>query len=339
MATVSEPLLVLDEKLAVVSANKPFFDMFKVSRKETVGKLIYDLGGGQWDIPELRRLFEKSLVDESFVTNYEVTHRFPDIGKKTMILNGIRVKHSEGTPLILLSINDITEHKRSDQIKDEFISLVSHELRTPLTVIIGNIKVALSEGFSLEQVKELIKDADYASEELRELLENLVQLSRYQAGKLAVSPACVDFKKLLERAIAKVQEHNPDHIYSLHVAEDLPQVKLDASKIVQVVDNLLSNATKYSPEGSDVAVIVRRRDSKVEVCVADHGQGISDEQKIRLFQPFERLNESRGNKPGLGLGLLVSRRLVEAHGGEIWVESEAGKGSRFIFTLPLDQVC
>ncbi len=237
---------------------------------------------------------------------------------------------------VLSEVEDITEQKRAAQLKDDFIGMVSHELRTPLTVLIGNIKVAQSDGISPAQKDELIHDADIAAEDLRDILENLVQLSRYQAGKLAVNPVKTDVARLLERAIVSVSDHSPRHRFALRVEDGLPAVKLDETKILQVVNNLLTNAVKYSPAGSEIMVSAARADGSLRVSVADQGAGIPPAEQARLFQPFERLREHRSNQPGLGLGLLVSRRLVEAHGGKIWVESEVGRGSTFSFTLPLE---
>ncbi len=234
-------------------------------------------------------------------------------------------------------VRDITERKEAEQIKDDFISMVSHELRTPLTVIIGNIKVALSTDLTEAQIKELIQDADLAAEDLRDLLENLVQLSRYQAGKLVLNTEKADCQRLLTQAVEKAQGHTFTHRYTLRLAAGLPPVRVDAARFAQVLGNLLSNAAKYSPEGMEITVEARQTGDEIWISVSDQGRGISPEEQARLFQPFERLRESRGNKPGLGLGLLVSRRLVEAHDGKIWVESDVWQGSTFTFSLPVDQ--
>jgi signal transduction histidine kinase len=126
------------------------------------------------------------------------------------------------------------------------------------------------------------------------------------------------------------------HKLSLDIAEYLPPVKADRLRLEQVLRNLVDNATKYSPSGTEIHVSVRGEDGDCLVIgVKDQGKGISRDEQSKLFQSFERLAETSTTKPGLGLGLLVCRRLVEAHGGEIWVESELGKGSTFWFTLPL----
>ncbi len=237
-----------------------------------------------------------------------------------------------------LALVDVTARKQAEQIKDDFISMVSHELRTPLTVLIGDIRVALSSGLTEEQVREMMHDADLAAEDLRSILENLVQLARYQAGKLSLNPTPIAVGPFLEHLVATMRAYAPEHRFTLSAAPDLPPVQADELKLAQVVNNLLTNAAKYSPPGSEVAVSARMVDrNTLLVSVADQGRGIAPEEQKRLFQPFERLEKSRGNKPGLGLGLLVSRRLVEAHGGRIWVESEVGRGSRFSFTLPLQR--
>ncbi len=239
--------------------------------------------------------------------------------------------------IMAVVIRDVTERKEVEQIKDDFISMVSYELRTPLTVIIGNIKVALSAGLTEAQIKELIQDADLAAEDLRDLLENLVQLSRYQAGKLVLNLEKADCQRLLKQAMEKAQGHTSTHRYTLRLAAGLPPVRVDIARFAQVLSNLLSNAAKYSPEGMEITVEARLAGDEIWVSVTDQGRGISPEEQARLFQPFERLRESKGNKPGLGLGLLVSRRLVEAHGGRIWVESDVWQGSTFTFSLPADK--
>jgi PAS domain S-box-containing protein len=261
----------------------------------------------------------------------------PAVGSERWLMSrGQPLRDETGTVVSYVGIVvDVTERKKAETLKDEFISMVSHELRTPLTIVIGNIKVALSSGLSTGQVKELIKDADLAAADLHDILENLVQLSRYQANKLSLNVTQPDICKLLEQSVAKVAQYAPEHRFTLKIKADLPPVKMDATKVSQIMGNLLSNAIKYSDEGSAVVVRADRKNDSLHISVINRGKGISFEEQQKLFQPFERLKETTGSKPGLGLGLLVCRRLVEAHGGKIWVESEEGRGSKFTFSLPV----
>jgi PAS domain S-box-containing protein len=314
-------------------------EMFGWEAAETVGKPMADLNMiYRPDIP----IVEATIVKLTDGINRKVISSNRNITKDGRIIwctwyNSV-LHDTEGKMVSVMSeVEDITERMKAEQLKDDFIGMVSHELRTPLTVLMGNIKVALSEGLLPEQIKELVKDADYAAEELKSILENLVQLSRYQAGKLILNTIPTGIPELLRQSITRSVLRAPEHRFTLKMEGNLPEVRVDTTKVSQIMDNLLSNAAKYSPEGTEVIVSARRLNGDIEISVTDKGRGISPEERTRLFQPFERLREIPGGKPGLGLGLLVCHRLVEAHGGKIWVESEAGKGSRFSFTLPLDR--
>ncbi len=313
-------------------------EMFGWSAAETVGKNIMSLN---MVYPPDAPLVERTIAKLTDGVSRRVTSANRNLTKDGRVItctwyNSVLYDKQGKMVSVMSEVEDVTEQQRAAQLKDDFIGMVSHELRTPLTVLMGNIKVALGDGLSPAQKDELIRDADLASEDLRDILENLVQLSRYQAGKLAVNPVPTDVAHLLERAIVSVSDHPPRHRFALRVEDGLPAVRLDETKIMQVVNNLLTNAIKYSPAGSEIMVSAARENGNLLVSVADRGKGIPPAEQARLFQPFERLAEHRGNKPGLGLGLLVSRRLVEAHGGRIWVESEVGQGSKFSFSLPLD---
>ena len=231
-------------------------------------------------------------------------------------------------------IRDITERKKLEQIKDEFIGMVSHELRTPLTIFMGAVQVARSEGIGEEERKELLQEAATSSDSLSHILENLIELSRYQSDRLTLSKEKIDIGSLIKEVLRSETNHLNEHRLSLNITENLPNVEVDKVRLHQIVRNLLDNAAKYSPENTEIRVSARQEDEHILIGVSDQGQGISHEDQERLFAPFERL-EGTATKAGLGLGLLVCRRLVEAHGGKIWVESEPGSGSTFWFTLPL----
>jgi len=246
------------------------------------------------------------------------------------------VKNPDGKPIqVMASFQDITERKQAEQIKDEFIGMVSHELRTPLTIFMGAVQVARSEGISEEERKELLQEAATSSESLSHILENLIELSCYQSDRLTLSKEKIDIEGLIRETLVRESSHLNEHKVILEIAEKLPAPEADRVRFQQILRNLVDNAAKYSPENSEIRVSARLENEHIIVGVSDQGKGISLEDQERLFAPFERLQESSATKEGLGLGLLVCRRLVEAHGGKIWVESESGSGSKFWFTLPL----
>jgi signal transduction histidine kinase len=239
---------------------------------------------------------------------------------------------------IRLYCRDITERKKVEQLKDEFIGLVSHELRTPLTVIAGCLSTVLTERERLpeDEVQQLLRDAVAETESLSHLVENLLELSRYQAQQLALYAEPVNLPSLVKKTVAKVKRQAPARQFTVSVPPGLPALEADPLRVERILYNLLENAAKYSPSGSRIRVTARAEPGRIVVAVKDQGSGLSASDQARLFTPFERLEQGTLNViRGAGLGLIVCRSLVEAHGGEIWVESRKGRGSTFFFSLPV----
>jgi PAS domain S-box-containing protein len=248
------------------------------------------------------------------------------------------VTDADGEPFCMMaSFVDITERKKLDQLKDEFIGLVSHELRTPLTVIGGGLSTLLTEWnrLSPSEVQQLLKDALLESESLSHLIENLLELSRARAQQLSLYSEPTDVKNLVKEVLSKIKRQAPSHRFVTSIHDKLPSINADPLRIERILYNLLDNAAKYSPPGSQIKVTVNAEPGRLVIGVSDRGKGLSSSEQARIFGPFQRLENSRPDQArGAGLGLMVCRRLVEAHGGEIWVESKKGSGSTFFFSLP-----
>ena len=241
---------------------------------------------------------------------------------------------------VVCYLRDIADRKKLDQLKDEFIGLVSHELRSPLTVITGAVNTVLTEGASLsaEETRQLLQDAALEAESLTHLLGNLLELSRVQANRLFLHTEAVSVKKVIQDTVEEIKRQSSAHQFIVSIPRKLPPVYADQLRLERILHNLLDNAVKYSPRGGDIRVSVKPEGEHLVIGVSDQGIGISLSDQAKLFGPFRRLEESRlDGVGGVGLGLLVCRRLVEAHGGQIWVESEPGQGSTFFFTLPLSR--
>ncbi len=200
---------------------------------------------------------------------------------------------------------------------------MSHELRTPLTVFLGAVKTAMSEGITAEEVRDLLEDASKSAESMAHLVENLLELSRFQANRLVLTPKLLDVAALVRNAVANWMDES--YRFCLDIAGGLPQVEVDQLRLEQVLHNLVDNAAKYSSAGTEIRVSIKKESEHLLIGVKDRGKGIPLDQQAKLFQSFERLAETSVTRPGLGLGLLVCKRLVEAHGGKIWVESEPGQ--------------
>jgi PAS domain S-box-containing protein len=283
---------------------------------ENVLGMLRDEGGWQGEIKARRH--DGSIFDAQVLANL--------------------VKDADGKPqCTMASFIDITERKKVEELKDEFISLISHELRTPLTVINGCISTVLTEWDRLPaaESQELLRDAVLESETLSHLVENLLELSRYQAQQLALYTEPTNIKILVKETLAKIKRLAPTHHFVSFIPDDLPVLDADPLRVERILYNLMENATKYSPAEKQVKIIVREEPKRLVIGVADQGGGLTPAEQERLFSPFERLEAALVRTRGAGLGLVVCKRLVEAHGGEIWVESTKGRGATFLFSLPL----
>jgi len=232
---------------------------------------------------------------------------------------------------VVISFSDISQQVQELGFKDEFIGMVSHELRTPLTVIIGALNTAIDKRISNEEKDEMLRDAASNSELLASILDNLLELSRYRAGRLNLEKNWIKISDIANRVQQRIHRVYDRNNIVMDIPESTPEINADAIKVEQVLYNLIENAVKYSPEDCEIRVFVRNEPKELSVGVSDHGPGIELEDQKRIFEPFHR---PRGNSKGVGLGLNVCRRLVEAHGGRIWVESIPGAGSTFYFSIP-----
>lgn len=221
------------------------------------------------------------------------------------------------------------------RMQDEFISTISHELRTPLGFIKGYVTTLLRDDTDWEAEKqdEFLQIIDEEADRLRELIDNLLDSSRLESGILSMTLESTNLAPLIRDAVQRVQAVNKDLVVTIQLANDLPIVKVDSTRIAQVLDNLLSNANKYAGDAK-VEVSASREGEMVRIEVRDWGQGIEAEHLPLLFERFYRVPGVSRKVRGTGLGLYICRKIIEAHGGDIGVMSEAGKGTCFYFTLP-----
>jgi len=370
--TVREPLISLDQDLRVVTVSRSFYEFFKVNPEETVGQLIYDLGNKQWDIPKLRELLETILPQKATFDNYEVEHDFSTIGRRIMLLNARQIERALGKErIILLAIEDITERKeieaglekahdelkelatelqRTSRVKSEFLANMSHELRTPLNAIIGFSEV-LEDGLYgclNDRQKNYAHHIFNAGTHLLSLINDILDLSKVEAGKMELEASRFPIRAVLDSSLVMLKEKAVKQgiALSIEVEPDADiHVEADERKIKQIVFNLLSNAVKFTPDEGRVMMRARmtvvenegEQRRMLEVSIEDTGIGIKEEDLPKLFGEFTQLHQSVYTKEyaGTGLGLALTKRLVELHHGSMWVKSEFGKGSRFYFTLPV----
>lgn len=338
--TIRESLLVMDRDYTILSANNHFLNTFKVSLNETKGKVLYDLGNGQWDIPELRTMMEEILPTNNPVLDYEVEHEFPHIGKKLMLLNAHRIElEGHYKDWILLAIEDITERRAIQQRKDDFLSIASHELKTPLTTVVGYMQLMdkYMPANASEKFRGVVEKTSRHVQRLNQLLSELLDVSRIQTGNIELHREPFDFNRMVSETIDGIRTATPKRKIEFSGMAEIPY-NGDESHLVQVISNLLSNAIKYSPEDSTVSVQVSAISDFIKVSVTDQGMGIGQDEKVKVFERFYRVGEIQRHYPGMGIGLYICQQIISNHGGTIWVESEKGKGSVFSFTLPLNDL-
>jgi len=333
--------LSVNIKGKIERANRSAAEMLGYSRDDLIGQAALDLyADTPYGKAKAEGVFKRFMAGEE-IRDEELEMRRTD-GSSVWINLSVRpIRDKDGQVIASRSeVVDITEHKRLDQLKDDFIGLVSHELRSPMTVITGAINTVLteSERLSPAETRQLLKDAALESESLSHMLGNLLELSRVQANRLSLFTEAISVRKVIEDTVDNIKRRSSVHHFITDLPEKLPPVYADELRLERILYNLLENAVKYSPQGGDIKVSVQADKERLIIGVSDQGVGISASDQARLFEPFQRLEESRPDVTGgVGLGLMVCRRLVEAHGGQIWVESEPGRGSTFFFTLPLNQ--
>jgi signal transduction histidine kinase len=227
--------------------------------------------------------------------------------------------------------------------KDELLGMVAHDLRTPLTGLLGFAEIALTgleRGSEPERVKEDLEVIRATAVEMNDLLTDLLDVSKIEAGKVTITPQLTDIYDLIEDSCRRYRlwAETKKIKFAARLAQDIPNVKIDARRIQQVLNNLVSNACKFSSEGDTITLSIVRIEGGLEFSVTDTGQGIPQDDLSKLFKQFEQgsTRATKGER-GTGLGLAIAKKIVELHGGQIWVESKKGVGSRFAFTLPINK--
>jgi signal transduction histidine kinase len=234
------------------------------------------------------------------------------------------------------------ELEATSRHKSEFLASMSHELRTPLNAIIGFSQVLREEMFGSvnEKQAEYLDDIVSSGNYLLSLINDVLDLSKVEAGQVELEVQAFSVREALERGVVMVRERaTEDGVeVALEADPDVDVVEGDERRIKQVIFNLLSNAVKFTPPGGAVDVSAARVNGEVRIAVADTGPGIALEDHERIFEEFQQTEAGLGQQEGTGLGLALSKRFVELHGGRIWLESEPGNGSTFVFTLPVRSV-
>jgi signal transduction histidine kinase/CheY-like chemotaxis protein len=355
--TVREPLLILDSNLRVHSANRAFYQTFEVAPQDTIKRLVYELGNGQWNIPDLRRLLEDVLPTSSVFNDYELEYDFPLIGRRIMLLNARQLRHGSHADMLVLAMEDVTDRRRvemdvakareaaenANRTKSLFLANMSHELRTPLNAILGFSEMLQEEAVErhLEDFNVDLQKITMAGRHLLGLINDILDLSKIEAGKMELHLEAFNAAELITEVASTIERQavkNGNHL-EVTCPPDLGIMWADLSKVRQGLLNLVSNAAKFTHDGV-IKVVAERQtmDGRdwIMFRVSDTGIGLGADQIVRLFQPFTQADASTTRKfGGTGLGLALTRRFCQMMGGDVTVQSVAGEGSVFTLLLPV----
>ena len=339
--TVREPLVILNQNLQVLKANKTFYDVFRAVPEETEERLIYDLGNGQWDIPKLRELLENILPAHATFRDFEVTHEFEHVGRKVMLLNASEIFNPNAQArTILLAIEDVTDRKQAEEALKKtnaelqhFAYALTHDLQEPLRMVVNFNQLLVREykGKLGEDGEKFISYSVEGALRIEALLKALLAYwevtERVQDSFASIDSGAVLAKVLLNLHAAITQSG------ATITSDPLPTVVAEEIVLTQVFQNLISNSIKYTGEKAPKIHISAERDGHGWVfAVRDNGIGVDPQDADRVFGIFKRLHGSE--IPGTGIGLALCKKVVERQGGRIWVESEKGRGATFKFTIP-----
>jgi PAS domain S-box-containing protein len=340
----ADGVMVLDSQLHILSFNRALERMTGWRAQDVIGANVDQvIVWKRLERGDLRRAIDdgwphRGTLDDTYYVEGDIQRR------DGMVLSvGIRfapLVDAEGNLTTLIAnVRDITNFRQAQEMQNAFISTISHELKTPVALIKGHAATLRRE--DVEWTDEIVREysgvIEEESDRLTTLIESLLTASKLQAeGGMRLYRSEVNLQALAERAVERFSSQSTRHRFKLAFPDRIPPVVADEGKLRQVIDNLLSNAVKYSPDGGVIEVGGYNLGDAASVYVRDEGVGLSEIDQERIFERFYRVDGALTRRTaGTGLGLYLSRAIVEAHGGHIGVVSTPGKGATFTFTLPL----
>ena len=325
-----EGLLLLDRNKKIYLANRAFKNLFGI-KIELRGKTVLEA----LRVHELDELVNR-VEGDAQVFDYEL--KLPELSERWLQVNAAAIFNSagerEGTILVF---HDLTRLKQLERTREEFVANVSHELRTPLSLIKGYVETLLDGARSQPEIAErFLKIIERNAQRLDLLIQDLLSISAMESGRIKLNLQPVAIRPLTEKVFNDLKP--PAENKNITLVNHLPELVAtgDTNRLEQVVANLVDNAIKYGRGHGRVTVGGKKIDGeKIEVFVQDDGPGIPSESLDRVFERFYRVDKARSREQGgTGLGLSIVKHIVQAHGGEVWANSELGKGATFFFTLP-----
>jgi len=324
---IKDGIIAINDDFVIEDFNPAIETIFNYSISEIIGKKL-----------DLLLNYECEGLEKKVCLLKKVISGIKKNGQEFPIEIDVSEIYFENKKLTLLVIRDITERKKIDKMKNEFISTVSHELRTPLTSIKGSLGLIANGVFGAlpEKVNDLIDIANNNCTRLANLINDILDLEKIKAGKYEFICEELEINALIEQSVILNQSYAQQYGMTIKVAKSVDEVyiKADKNRILQVISNLISNAVKFSKQGEYVEIVSEPTSDKIKISFVDKGIGIPEDSKDKIFQSFSQVDSSDTRaKGGTGLGLSISKLIIEKMGGQIDFESTDGEGSTFFFIL------
>ncbi|TYR74769.1 cell wall metabolism sensor histidine kinase WalK [Rossellomorea vietnamensis] len=331
LSYMTDGVIATDRKGRVILINDPAAKMLNVSRETVLSQPLVSLLGldEEYTFEDLSNEQDSIILDYSTKEQpYILRANFSVIQKETGFVNGI-----------ITVLHDITEQEKIDMERRDFVSNVSHELRTPLTTMRSYLE-ALAEGAWQDEeiAPRFLSVTQDETERMIRLVNDLLQLSKMDSKDYRFNKEWIEFVGFFHQIIDRFEMSKNQNVdFKRQLPENALFVDIDKDKLTQVLDNIISNALKYSPEGGLITFSVTEKEEHILISVSDQGLGIPQDNLTKIFERFYRVDKARSRQMGgTGLGLAIAKEMISAHGGTIWAESKEGKGTTISFTLPYD---
>lgn len=330
---MTDGVIATDRRGKIILINDAALNILNVSRETVLSSSIVDVLGleDQYTFETLIEERDSLILDFSTEEElYILRASLSVIQKETGFVNGL-----------IVVLHDITEQEKIDQERREFVANVSHELRTPLTTMKSYLE-ALGEGLWRDEqiAPRFIEVTQTETERMIRLVNDLLRLSKLDSKDYKLNKSWVNFSRYFHKVIDRFELTKNENITFIRkIPDEAIFVEIDEDKITQVLDNIISNALKYSPQGGNITFRVKELNNEILVSVTDEGVGIPKSDLAKVFDRFYRVDKARSRKlGGTGLGLAIAKEVVVAHGGNIWAKSQEHKGTTIFFTLPLERI-
>ncbi|ANB55885.1 sensor histidine kinase yycG [Anoxybacillus sp. B7M1] len=330
---MTDGVIATDRRGKIILINDAALNILNVSRETVLSSSIVDVLGleDQYTFETLIEEGDSLILDFSTEEElYILRASLSVIQKETGFVNGL-----------IVVLHDITEQEKIDQERREFVANVSHELRTPLTTMKSYLE-ALGEGLWRDEqiAPRFIEVTQTETERMIRLVNDLLRLSKLDSKDYKLNKSWVNFSRYFHKVIDRFELTKNENITFIRkISDEAIFVEIDEDKITQVLDNIISNALKYSPQGGNITFRVKELNNEILVSVTDEGVGIPKSDLAKVFDRFYRVDKARSRKlGGTGLGLAIAKEVVVAHGGNIWAKSQEHKGTTIFFTLPLERI-